>query len=34
MCLLDHSLRDYVNAGVVSREEALRIVEDPKVLAA
>ncbi len=34
MGLLDHSLRDHVRDGVVSREEALRHVEDPKVLAA
>jgi twitching motility protein PilT len=34
MQLLDESIAQHVKAGTVSREEAMRHVEDPKVLAA
>ena len=34
MGLLDHSIRALVQAGTVKREDALRHVADPKLLAA
>jgi Tfp pilus assembly ATPase PilU len=32
MVLLDQSIRDLVQSGQVTREEALRHVDDPKIL--
>jgi hypothetical protein len=32
MRLLDHSLRELVQSGTVTRETALRYCEDPKLL--